>query len=54
MDGKSVFMEKLSMEDRCLPSGPGRENSQGIGAEQMRVWPVQKLNEFQFPWCGVA
>lgn len=33
MDGKSVFMEKLSMEDRCLPSGPGRENSQGIGAE---------------------
>lgn len=37
---ESGFMEKLSLEGRCLPSGLGRKNSQGTGKRQMRVWPV--------------
>lgn len=41
MGGESGFTEKLSLDSRCLPSGPDRTNSQGTGAEADERGPAE-------------
>lgn len=36
----TMWVQKLSLEGRCLPSGLGRKNNKETGTEEMGVWPV--------------